>query len=670
MFVCILKKTPAIFALLFTVQAIHAQTDTIINRYKQFLISSVEPETDIKKSLATLATNHQWPDLNYSDTVRAFWQPLVHLKRVRDLALVWANPNTGYYNQENLREAIHHGLDHWLEKRYKNSNWWHNEIGVPQMMRDIIILFRKELSGDELREALQVLSQHRVQGPGAGANLAWSADLGLHYGALTGNETLIEKCRQLLIDEIKITTSDGVQPDYSFHQHGERLQMYQYGAAFLKENARLAWELLGTKWEYPQEKTKLLIDFVIEGWQWMARGVNTVPGTIDRSCSRRGALKSADLRNMLPYLETLSPSNASELNAISFRQNGDGTPLNGFRYFPFSDFSVYHQKDFSFFLKTISSRTLETESINSENLKGQLLNSGDAYIIRNGKEYFNLMPVWDWNKLPGLSSFNGAKKVIRREFAGSVSDDETGLTAMDYSLQAANGDVKFSARKTWACHMGLVISMIAEVENTAGKIFTSLDQCRLQGNVNANTQQSDLYEGHYELQNVKWLYHAGVGYILLTPSTLDLNIKQITGTWRSINASETDSLVTEKVFNPVLKHQPHTSTGYVMVSGKSLIEIKEMANKPSWTILRNDKDCQAVIFNDGTVMVSFFSPCKLAIGNHTLSATHPCLVLIKQNKIYVSNPAHDKKEISIQYDQRTLIFRPENGFTSEAGLSD
>jgi len=668
MFVCILKKTLAVFALLFTVQAIHAQTDTIINRYKRFLIGSVEPETDIRKSLATFATNHQWPDLNYGDTVRAFWQPLIHLKRVRDLALVWANPNTGYYNQDNLKETIHQSLDHWLEKRYKNSNWWHNEIGVPQLMRDIIILFRKGLSADELSGALQVLSQHRVQAPGAGANLAWSADLGIHYGALTGNETLIDKCRQLLIDEIHITTGDGVQPDYSFHQHGERLQMYQYGAAFLKENARLAWELLGTRWEYPVEKTKLLIDFVLEGWQWMARGVNTVPGTIDRSCSRRGALKSADLRSILPYLETLSPSKANELNAISLRQNGDGTPLNGFRYYPFSDFSAYHQRDFSFFLKTISSRTLETESINSENLKGRLLNSGDAYIVRNGKEYFDLMPVWDWNKLPGLSSFDDAMKVIRKEFAGSVSDGESGLTAMDYSLQAAKEGVQFRARKTWACHSGLVIYIIAEVENTAGKIFTSLDQSRLQGNVNVNTQERALVDGRHELHNVKWLYHAGVGYILLRPSTLDLNIRQTTDTWRSINASETDSLVTEKVFNPVLKHQPRTSIGYVIVPGKSLTEIKGLANKPSWTILRNDKDCQAVIFEDGMVMASFFSPGALAIGGHRLSATHPCLILINQKKIYVSNPAQDKKEISIQYDERNLIFRPENGFTSEADL--
>jgi chondroitin AC lyase len=160
-----------------------------------------------------------------------------------------------------------------------------------------------------------------------------------------------------MIEEIHITTDDGIQPDYSFHQHGARLQMYQYGAAFLKGNTRIAWQLRGTKWSYPHEKINMLIDFVLNGWQWMARGIYTVPGTIDRSCSRRDALSNADLRDMLPYLTQLDPGKANEFQAMLLRQNNSGTPLNGFRYYPYSDFTVYHQKDFSFFLKTISSRT-------------------------------------------------------------------------------------------------------------------------------------------------------------------------------------------------------------------------------------------------------------------------------------------------------------------------
>jgi hypothetical protein len=31
-------------------------------------------------------------------------------------------------------------------------------------------------------------------------------------------------------------------------------------------------------------------------------------------------------------------------------------------------------------------------------------------MIQNGSEYYNLMPLWDWNLLPGLTAFKGAEK--------------------------------------------------------------------------------------------------------------------------------------------------------------------------------------------------------------------------------------------------------------------
>ena len=180
--------------------------------------------------------------------------------------------------------------------------------------------------------------------------------------------------------------------------------MYQYGRAYLVESSRIAWQLRGTPLAFPDEKVSLLTDFVLNGWQWMARGINTVPGTMDRSSSRKDGLQSADMRFLIPFLIELQPEKAVELNRMAAVQNGKGS-LNGFRYYPYSDFAVFHQPGFSYFLKTISNRTYATESINNENLKGRLLNSGDAYLIRDGQEYFNLMPMWDWTALPGVTTF-------------------------------------------------------------------------------------------------------------------------------------------------------------------------------------------------------------------------------------------------------------------------
>ncbi|HSC39158.1 MAG TPA: polysaccharide lyase family 8 super-sandwich domain-containing protein, partial [Chitinophagaceae bacterium] len=470
----------------FTRTAGRAQKDSVLARYKRHLYTTVTPQ-DVPALVASYNPDTQWPDINYADAQRANWTLLKHLERIRDIALVWSQPSSAHYHDTALWRVIIGGLDHWTQKRYWNSNWWQNEIGVPRFMRDILVLLRGRLDSTRFRQALEVMGQYRLQKKGNGANLIWSADLGLHYGAMTGDEVLMKQCADRITGEIEITKGDGIQPDYSFHQHGARLQMYQYGAAFLENNVLLAWELRGTPWAFDPEKIKLLAEFVLNGWQWMARGLNTVPGTMDRSVSRVGTLHSADMRKLVPYLCSIYPPAAKAFLAIGAQQNGRGEPLEGFRYFPYSDFSVYQNKAFSFFLKTISPRTLPSESINSENLKGKLLNSGDAYIVRNGSEYFNLMPVWNWWHLPGVTAFEGAEKIDRRDFTGSVTNNESGLSVMDYDMEGAGGQ-SLTTRKYWACHNGLVVCLLANLQqkNIPTNAFTTLDQCRWQTDVTVN----------------------------------------------------------------------------------------------------------------------------------------------------------------------------------------
>jgi chondroitin AC lyase len=649
---------------------LRAQNGLILERYREYLLESTDPENAIESVITSLDGSGTWKDINYQDTERANWQPLLHLKRVRDLSLAWANPGSPFYHQQKVWIAIEPALDHWLEKRYQNSNWWHNEIGVPQCMRDIIVLLKDSLSPGQLNEAMKVLAQFRVQENGVGANLTWSADLGFHYGALTGNKELMEKCRNLMLKEIKITTGEGVQPDYSFHQHGQRLQMYQYGKAFLWENVRLAWQLRGTTLAFPWDKINILTDFVLEGWQWMARGIHTVPGTMDRSASRIDALHSADLRRLIPCLAELRPDKAAAFTAIAGQQNDRGRLL-GYHYFPYSDFASYHQKEFSFFLKTLSDRTLPTESINNENLKGGLLHSGDAYVLKNGEEYFNLMPVWNWHQLPGTTTFKEAYKIKRLPFAGGVSNGKVGLSVMDYCLEDQKQAQSVSARKFWACHGNLVVCLIAGLDATVlnGEAVTTLDQCRWKGNVVVNQPGAVLPQGDHKMEHVKWIYHSGLAYIPLRPGPMEVHLKIVSGCWKSINASLSDEPVTEKVFTPVMVHGKQLkdeSTGYVLASCATARQAQLLASNPHWKILRNDRDCQAACFKDGTTMIAFYKPGSVTLaGEKRLAADRPCLFLIADHKLYASDPLQAGGKLTIVFDgkKRTLML-PEHGLSS------
>ncbi|OQP59561.1 chondroitin AC lyase [Niastella vici] len=652
-----------------------AEEDTVVNRYRTYLLQTIQPDAaSVRSCTATLTADGQWPDIPYNNAELANWQVSKHLDRIRDLAIAWAKPASSFYHQEAVWKPMNAALNHWLQKRYQNANWWHNQIGVPQFMRDIITLLRDTLTREQLNSTLAVMDQLKVQQNGAGANLVWSANLGFHYGALTHDWELMQRCRNLLLNEIALTTTEGIQPDHSFHQHGARLQLYQYGQAFLWENVRMAWLLRGTTLAYPEEKLNLLKDLTLKGWQWMARGINTVPGTMDRSVSRMNALQSADIRKLVPYLCDLWPKETQQFKTLEAIQNGRGT-LTGYRYYPYSDFAVYHHKDFSFFVKTISTRTLATESINSENLKGHLLHSGDAYIVKSGDEYFNLMPVWDWERLPGVTAFNGAYRIDRQPFVGGVNNGASGLSVMDYRLVDKEQKQSIAARKYWANHGNVVVCLIAGLTagNTDSIVYTTLDQCRWKGAITVNEPGHIIKEGRHELEQVKWVYHAGVAYIPLQPAQVSLQAQSVTGTWKSINNSLTDAPVTANLFMPAILHGKHVNnlnTGYVLAACPTPQQAQSLVALPTWTVLQNDTSCQAVSFPDGTIMAAFYLPGSLEISaNKKLTVNKPCLILIAGKRLYASNPLHKEETLTVQWNEQTSpVQMPDNGFTSNGVL--
>lgn len=645
-----------------------SQTDTILSRYREYLSRTEAPKSDVSVNWArTLNPEGQWPDINYTDKEPAGWKISNHLVRIREMALAWTSTKSSVFHDPFIGEKINAAIDHWTAKRYQSSNWWHNEIGVPRLMRDIIILLEKDLEPKRLKQALEVMSQLIVHDDYTGGNLVWGADLGLHYGALTGDQKLINHCRNLIVKEIMISKGEGVQPDYSFHQHGKRLQMYQYGEAFVGESIRVAWQLRETPIAFPKQKIDILTDFILEGWQWMARGVNTVPGTMDRSASRKGELRSPDIRPLIPFMVELQPEKTVALKQMEAIQNGKGA-LNGYRYYPYSDFAVYHRPDFSFFLKTISNRTYATESINKENLKGKLLHSGDSYFIRNGNEYFDLMPVWDWTKLPGVTAFKGADLVDRKAFVGSVSDSTDGFSVMDYVLKDKAGKQEISARKFWACHKDVVISLIADLKSKgiSDSIYTTLDQSRWQSNVTVNKKYNVLDSGSHTLENVKWIHHSGFAYIPLQPNSFNIQLKNVSGNWSSINASADPTQVHEKVFTPVMLHNlsSQNAAGYVTALCKSPKQAEKLSKKPSWKVLRNDRDCQAVQFKDGLTMAAFYSGTKLESKKIAIQTDQPCLIMLKDDTIYASDPTHKGINTTITInDKQFSIDLPKDGFT-------
>ena len=641
--------------------------ETILDRYREILLNDGVHRTDqLRAYVQGLTEDGLWPDIRYDDPSPTGWSANSHISRLQSMAHAYNHPDHPLFRDKAMLGKIHLGLDHWIEKRYQCTNWWYNEIGVPRGMRDVAILMLDHLEGERLAGVLGVIGQHSVRG--IGANLTWSAELGIHHSCLANNWDKAREYAQRVWDEVTVGAEEGIQPDWSFYQHAERLQTFHYGLSYLDSVIKLSWQLRGTEMAMPDYRKHILSTYLLEGPQWMSRGTQTAPGTLDRAVSRRRTLGAANLIELLKLWREVDEDRQDEINLFIGRQDGTAPLLTGYRHFPYADFTVYHRPDAAYFLKTLSSRTHLTESINKENLKGvPYLNCGDHYVIRDGTEYGDMPPVWEWNRLPGLTIAGEESNQQRNEFVGGVGNGHSGLTAMDY-VRSVNEETAVSVRKSWFFHDDAVVCLLGGWKGpAASQAVTSLEQSRLQGPVLMSTKKGGteaLNPGSHTLQGVKWILHNGIGYLPLNNCRLRVFMGPREGSWYAINHAQSGEPVSEEVFELLMENRGDTlASGYVIILGADVDKLEALAKRPSWHVLRNDKDLQALRFGRDLFMSSFFAPGRVGTQGG-LAVDQPCLAIWSAGGLWMSDPTFKGRRVSLQWQgQSREVHLRENGDT-------
>lgn len=657
----------------------------IVERYHGLILSGYVPTaqaaagwdaTDAPTWIATLAADGRWPDIDYENRAGGAWLTLGHLRRVRILSREISNPKSTLHRDATAERALLRALDHWTAQRYQNPNWWQNQIGVPQVMRDIIVLLGDRLKGESRAGAFAVLKQLKLMDAGIGANTVWSAELALMAAALESDQAALATASGLIAGEITQGGAQGIQDDFSFHQHGARLQQFHYGASFFQDTVRIAWLLRGTPWAFSEEKVTLLADFADKGNLWMSRGKVTVPGTLDRAVSRPGALGAAGIGTELALLADVLPERRAELGGMARVQGAGRAPHTGFRAFPRSDFAVSQQSQVSFFLKTISTRTEITETLLRENRRGRKLNWGDHYVLTDRSNYVDLPPVWDWELLPGVTSATDIDTIQRRAFVGAVSAGgygNNGAVAMDYAT--GRGEVTtLTARKFWAVHGSTVVGLIGALTRPAPgePVRTALDQRRLRGTVTVADAAgvSALALGKHTRSGVRWIHHDGLLYVPLGTQPVSFSLGPVTGSWNDINLNYSTEPATESIFLATLEHgtaPASVASGFLILPCDTPGRAKKRMKKPDWIVLRNDADVQAVRFNDDTWMAAFYVPGKISTRRGLeVRVDAPCLLFQEHGELRASDPTHEGRTVQVRFGERNFaIVCPAGGITSE-----
>jgi chondroitin AC lyase len=639
--------------------------DRILNQDKQ-----TPNENTVKSLLATIQPDGTWPDVDYTHQSRSAWRTPQHLNHLTQLASsLYAGSNT-----PELKPAIHLALNHWLEKDYTNPNWWWNDIGVPRNLSHILLLLDQEITDEQRKLGTQILL--RAQLEKTGQNLVWLADITAKRGLLNRDADLIKQAYTRIAEEIRISFDEGIQPDASFYQHGPCLYNHGYGAGFASDCSRLAALLVGTQFAFPQDKIDKIAFYVLDGSRWMLRGTTPDYGAKGREISRKGA-SARYLISVCDNLLQLNTGREEELNAFKIHlQNGQGSAVTGNKHFWRGDIITHHRKGYYTSARFFSTRTVSTDGPhNREGLKSHHLADGCNYLFQSGKEYDGIFPVWDWQKIPGTTVAQTGDFESRphihgtTDFVGGASDGTYGVATFDLNRETV------SAHKSWFFFDREYVCLGAAIQSPSqSPIFTTLNQCHLNGDVFVNGQAVD--QGDHALQNVESIHHDNVAYIFPETSDLHLRNNTQTGSWHDINNQYDQTTLSQNIFSLWIDHgiQPNKSQyAYIVAPNLPKIDLPLYTQRHGIQILQNTSQIQAVHHaNQRITGAVFYEPGDLQISREiTIAVNHPCALIMRDNSLTLSNPKNEMLTVAVTLTRgdsvETFVFELPDGL--DAGKS-
>ena len=566
--------------------------EIVRRRLRDGILARVSPSSAIESWVALQAADGTWPDIDYTDTDGMRFRPMGHVARGLELAVA-EHP-----------EAALAALSAWRRIGPRSENWWYNEIGVPQAIGDTLLVVFDRLGEPQRRAWRRWLAECAGPVTMTGQNLIWSQGIGLRAALLVNDGAAIAAASDKMASVLRVTEGEGIQSDLTFHQHGAQLYTGGYGAGLVNDASAWIHALHGTEWALPAPAVSLLVDFLLDGVQWALHGEAFDFTTIGREIARPSAHRpNPDLRRSVRLLCAAGAPRQADLAAFEARLATAGTEdaaddLIGCRYFPHSDYLVHRRPGWSISVRMSSSRTVMTESMNGENLRGRHLGDGVAAVrvghaVHDG--YREVMATWDWARLPGITAQHTSEPALLHprpntqhgssEHVAGWSDGRVGIAVMSL----AGTDTFTEGWKAWFCFDDLAVALGAGISapGARGPVLTTIDQ-RL-------AHDAITIDRHAP---ARYVHHGAIGYVQLAEHPpLSADIRPRTGTWRQINESGSDSPATTEIFTVGFDHGPsprNANYACLILPAADTEATMRRAASPGVSVLSNTARLQAV----------------------------------------------------------------------------
>jgi chondroitin AC lyase len=577
--------------------------------------------------------------VNFGDDHMVHWSAAQHLERLRTMARGWYQPATPQYHSEPLRTAVLRGLDCWYAHDPQPPDWWWIEIGVPLLLGDILLCLKGACDRSYIERARPSFEIQRPFCDYTGANLVWVAWTRILYGILTDDPDLASQGYIAIGREVRIVPEgEGIQPDMSFHQHDKLFYSGGYGMAFVVDVSRLIAVATGTSYAWPPHLVARVVSYILDGCRWMVRGQTFDPSACGREITRQGH-SAARFYAGLRFLAGVEHTRQSEADDAATIDPADGRSLvTGNRYFWCSDFMVQHRPSYYLSVRMTSRRILNADmTCGGEGRQCHHMAEGATILMRDGDEYRDIYPVWNWRQVPGTTvvQMSGEfdpdtlRGVGECAFAGGASDGSVGCAAMDFSR------ADLQARKAWFFFDEGLVALGAGISAMAdAPVRTTLNQCRWRGPVYLAGTDCPLNAGEYRLVPGTTFWHDGTTY-RLDEGTGTLRLGPQSGAWSNCGLGSPEPL-TLNVLNAGLDHglKPNGAAyAYTILPG--IKADAAFADNPArFVIVCNTPVLQAVWHaDDRRGHAVFYEPGTVAFPDgQRIGVDRSCIVLYHPNR--------------------------------------
>lgn len=588
---------------------------------------------DPSNLMDTMLDDGSWENIDYSDRHSVDmdgWQPHIHFSNVAQMAVAYSMPRNPCYKNPSLLDKIQKSLEFihvWIgdplvysDKKHPNrrdlDNWWWTQVGDAQKMMVALLLVKDDLPPSDIKRYSTFLIDRTSDPSYLGMNLASAAEITLYKGCIEDDAQLVYKGFSAYASILELVdtkfpikaeerTGEGFQYDYSFHQHRRQLQSGSYGFDLIPALTNSMLFAQGTSFEtaFTQENRFIYSKGILEGHLLLS-----YRGTMDFGCKGRSMVKKGFDETLIGKMKRVDSRHADIYEKWEKHvAHGSDFPMTGNKYFWDSNIMTHHGKRYYMSAKIQSVRNVGTESINQENQKGRNLPKGATNILVTGDEYDGIYPVWDWTRIPGTTAIMDASGAYLpdgylyalNEFGGGVTDGVSGVIAYVDSKDEAKYNDHLTAKKAYFFMDDFMLCLGTAIKDDSSfPVATSVNQCLQNGFVYYGDERGEnVLDVSTTTDDVHWVHHGEVGYLFPSSSEITIQGKKQTGSWKSINGTQSGELVGRDVFSLWINHGMNPDNAcyqYAVLPNKTREETAALAKDFPFSVVRNDSIAQIV----------------------------------------------------------------------------